>query len=68
MSNFASLHNTHFVKMISLMQVIARMDHASISDLLGDASILDLLAALEENHHLDGQAKAESYKHLCGRF
>lgn len=45
--------------MISLEQVIAGMDHASISDLLGDASILDLLAALEESHHLDGQAKAE---------
>ena len=35
------------------------MDHASFSDLLGDASILDLLAALEESHHLDGQAKAD---------
>jgi hypothetical protein len=45
--------------MTSLKHVIARMGHASISDLLGDASILDLLAALEESHHLDGQAKAD---------
>ncbi|MFL2938947.1 MAG: DEAD/DEAH box helicase [Opitutales bacterium] len=45
--------------MITLKQAIAHMDHASISDLLGDASILDLLAALEESHHLEGQAKAD---------
>jgi DNA repair protein RadD len=39
--------------------LISQMDHTSLSSLLGDVAILDLLTALSESHKLNREAKAD---------
>ena len=43
---------------MELKDLIRRMDHASLGNLLGDVAILDLLTALSESQKLNREAKA----------